>query len=522
MAADGRFNINPGSQPGKRSTKGDVSVKKNTWIWIAIGLGAAAFAVIAVFKTSVETQTKSVHRLALEGIRASRSGKVEIALDRFDRAIRLLGERGYALSPKDVPEVASLINEFKTGGAPRYETLLALLPDSVVEQIEALKHSRDIDRELVEALVAGVNSLIESPDVIERLGGRSLETGFSEKAKRRIRKAREELENAAEGTSGKINARGYIHRIYLAELYPPYFPFPVRQSDLVLNKALALRERKKFEVSNAFLQTILEKDPGYVNAYLLSAKNHESGGRLDEAVEVLERGIRNLPDEEKLYAELAYFYDKTGKKNRAEELLNRALELNPEYENALESLRSIERKQKNALKDPSHYRARLEKNPGDLNLESNLALALLKEKKIAASEKVVDRGLSRYPEDPFLLKLKGWILGARKEYREAVSSLLLAKRKSEEPDPQVYLLLGITYFNQFLNADALGVLEEGIETFPDDPYLVLNMAEVCEQTPSRRDEAVKWYRKYLDLRPNAGNRFRVEKKIRELSEPSRE
>ncbi len=450
---------------------------------------------------------RSVHSRVQDGINLSKKQAFTEAREKFNEALSVLKSQGYVYSPGDIIEFPSLLNEFKVKKQEPFMTLYSLLSDSLKNSIDALKKSEEITPEMELLFCKEMNKLIEGD--LSKVFNLQDKNIFPEKINREV----------ALIESGKYKSkkdRHFIHRLYMSSLFSPYFPSPLKPADIEFNIALTYHAQGDFKRSYEYMKTDLNKGSMNEKMYLLAARNLEKLNKMDEAVEILEKGIRFLPEDENLLNEAAYFKYKLGKPEAAKELIQQVLKINPKNKYAIEGMGVLERKQSTSLKNSSFYEKELSSKPDDLSLLSNLSLAFLKENKLENARETLSRGLKLFPDDHFLLKLMGRLEGINGKYREAVNLLEKASVHAKDSDPEIFVLLGLTYFNQQRLDEAHELLMKGYSLFPTDPYIVLNLAIILEAIPEEKKNASGYYEKYLELKPVAKNKVRIQKKIREL------
>ena len=107
---------------------------------------------------------------------------------------------------------------------------------------------------------------------------------------------------------------------------------------------LAEEYRKEGMLDEAIevLRKGLEKQPGYMSARVLLGKIYLEKGQMNEARAEFESVVKSIPDNLYAHKKLAEIYRDTGEKNLAIKAFRTFLKLNPMDEEALNSLRDIE------------------------------------------------------------------------------------------------------------------------------------------------------------------------------------
>jgi len=92
--------------------------------------------------------------------------------------------------------------------------------------------------------------------------------------------------------------------------------------------AVDLFGQGKFQEAVVALGVLIEKNPGFCDAYESLGMVYYKMGRLDEAIEWTEKWVALKPDEAMAHTNLSVFYMKKGDKQRAEEEKAKAVILN--------------------------------------------------------------------------------------------------------------------------------------------------------------------------------------------------
>lgn len=471
---------------------------------LTVGIIVLSFIVFFLRSNAV---LQSVHKPVQEGINYSKKQAFIEARGKFNEALSVLKSQGLVYAPGDIIEFPTLLNEFKVKKQEPFMTLFSLLSDSLQNSINNLKNSEEITPEMELLFCKEMNKLIEG-DLGKVLNIQD-KTFFSEKINRQVALIEARKDKTRQD-------RLFINRLYMSSLFAPYLPPPLKSADIEFNIALTYHAQGNFNRSNDYMKNDLDNGSQNEKIYLLAARNMEKLNRMDDAVEVLEKGLSILPEDENLLNETAYFKYKLGKPDAAKELIQQVLKINPQNKYAIEGMAVVERKQSTALKTSTYYDNELTAKPNDLSLLSNLSLSLLKENKLEKAGETLSKALKVFPNDHFLLKLMGRLEGINGKYREAVNLLEKALVQSKDTDPEIFVLLGLTYFNQQRLDEAHELLMKGYGLFPSDPYILLNLAGILEAIPEEKKNAAGYYEKYLQLKPNAKNKVRINKKIREL------
>lgn len=134
-------------------------------------------------------------------------------------------------------------------------------------------------------------------------------------------------------------------------------------SDSLFQLGFAYLQIHSYGRAIQIFEELLEKDPDYLSVYLYLAQALEADQQLPEALEQMLRGIKENPYQAEFYLAAANLHRKLKQTKEAEDLLDRALEFEPEFVEAV--LLKVDMAMDNArYEDVISY---LESNPDNLN-----------------------------------------------------------------------------------------------------------------------------------------------------------
>lgn len=262
------------------------------------------------------------------------------------------------------------------------------------------------------------------------------------------------------------------------------------------------------------LKTLLQKEPDSRPARLTLARLYREMGLEVLAEQQYRYLIDNLDNVQQAYLDLGYMYENQQDYESALAMFRQALEINPhdlalrhhlariyvgmrEYERALDELGQI-----------------IEADPDDLEARRKIGLIYMEQESWQEAEREFRKIIARNPDlDPAryylgiaLERQEKWsealrVFSAIAEtsalYADAVSHsgfLLMETGRPEdaaalledylakgEPRPQIYFYLGMIYRSQQRFGEALKVLEQGVQKFPDEVDLLYQQGIVLEQ-----------------------------------------
>jgi tetratricopeptide (TPR) repeat protein len=92
-------------------------------------------------------------------------------------------------------------------------------------------------------------------------------------------------------------------------------------------KKLSSDQERDLDIEIGFLEGVVRRDPGYVDALQILGDNYTRRGRIEEGLKVDERLSRLRPADALVHYNLACSYSLSGQFESATEALNRALDL---------------------------------------------------------------------------------------------------------------------------------------------------------------------------------------------------
>ena len=92
-------------------------------------------------------------------------------------------------------------------------------------------------------------------------------------------------------------------------------------------KKLSRDQERDLDIEIGFLEGVIRRDPGYIDALQILGDNYTRRGRIEEGLKVDERLSRLRPADALVHYNLACSYSLIGQFESATEALNRALDL---------------------------------------------------------------------------------------------------------------------------------------------------------------------------------------------------
>lgn len=197
-------------------------------------------------------------------------------------------------------------------------------------------------------------------------------------------------------------------------------PVAPAEAYLVLGSAQALQEELADAVST--LQAAVRLDPSNPDGYYRLGLVFLAGYREEDARQVMEEGLRRMPDSTRLWNGLADVLDIAGERQEAIKALQRSVQINPRQEEAWGHLASIYSDLEAAEKALAAYSRslRLGRSPESY---ANYADYLIRLERVVDAEKVAAQGLAKFPNSADLHYELGKVYQRAGKYGAAEKSL---------------------------------------------------------------------------------------------------
>ncbi|MDI6845786.1 MAG: tetratricopeptide repeat protein [Candidatus Saccharicenans sp.] len=283
----------------------------------------------------------------------------------------------------------------------------------------------------------------------------------------------------------RLRSLGYLNLAPAKE--PASYPDPKEKIDLLklVQEAQAYEYQEKYELAEEAYRKILDETPdspaSYVNLALILARQN----RMDEAVEILNRGLQRLPDSEILLVRLGHTYAFSGKFLLALKTMEKVLSVNPRNVDALTVSAGILDAAGRKKEAWDLYRRALEVEPESKTLRASLAASLASAGRLQEAIEIYKKLIEDYPNDQSLYQFAGLAYSYLGDHDQAIFYLKQAV---------AIMPTRSGYFNLAVACEKAGRIKEAIEYFR--LYL--------ENSSGDRKEAVEAARRELE---------RLEKKL---------
>jgi tetratricopeptide (TPR) repeat protein len=259
-------------------------------------------------------------------------------------------------------------------------------------------------------------------------------------------------------------------------------------------------EARKYREAIEEFDKVLKKAPDDLNTLLLMSVAHAKLRHSEAALRYFNEAVKAKPDSSNTYMVFAQAMADTGQKDMAISLLEKAIELDGKNALAYNALGIVYADKGELEKAKDVWSAGIKADPSS--------------KEIAANLKRVSAMLSAAAELDERLKAINKLAGEN-NYEGAIAEC----KKALEAYPgsiTIHNNLGVLYGMTGKDGEAVDEFKKVIKLSPKEGGAYRNIAIIYSKYPEKRDEAIKYFEKYILLNPTTQDRELVEKKIEEL------
>jgi tetratricopeptide (TPR) repeat protein len=294
------------------------------------------------------------------------------------------------------------------------------------------------------------------------------------------------------------NARALLVRIAIAqgnmtkareELASLQKEFPSSPAVLKLQGAQLLAE-KKLDAARAAYAKAAQLAPNDIEAAGGLAPNDLLTGKGKDAVAQIEARLKTTAPTSSFLILAAQTYGASGNVAKAEEMLKKAIELDPARLQAYTMLGTLYLGQKRIADAKEQFQEIVNRNPKSVAAHTMLAMLLEFEGKTLEAEQAYQRVLAINPRAPVAANNLAWILVASGRNLDQALQLAQAAQQQLTDEPHVNDTLGWIYYHKDMAPQAIRHLESSIKVDPSDPtvHYHLGMAYLKD---GQRDKARK-------------------------------
>jgi protein O-GlcNAc transferase len=226
---------------------------------------------------------------------------------------------------------------------------------------------------------------------------------------------------------------------------------------------------------------------------------HLNSGNLDEAADCYRRGVEVNPDDSICYSNLGYALGELGQAAESQEMLLKAVELNPADFDAHYLLGNLARARGEWLQAIARYREALKAKPDFDLCRRELCISLAQAGQIREAREALEQGPAFAVDSADFYYFRGNLHLAADEFDDALANFRQAD-KLQPRDASILINLGVAQLKRRDVFPALETYRSILEFEPDNVQAHANMA-IAYQQSSQLDQAIQSYRYALELNP---------------------
>ncbi len=272
-------------------------------------------------------------------------------------------------------------------------------------------------------------------------------------------------------------------------------------ADTLADAAVAHRSGDAAKAKRLY-RKVLKAQPGHFKALRLSGALAQEAGEIDEAIRLLSAAVRHAPaNETGALEDLGLLHLQTGGQDKAEELLRRAVAIDPTSLVALSRLGSTLLTCGRAAEAVEVLSRAREIDSSDPRIAYALAHALLEEGDFEKAIEVADETLALRADDAPTLLVKGVALNQLERHDDAEQ--VLKQVVSLQPtDIMAWLHLGQARLARGDTAGAIEAFSEATKLEPDLSNVASQLAN-AHNAAAQADDAIAVCDAFLERHPNA-------------------
>lgn len=276
----------------------------------------------------------------------------------------------------------------------------------------------------------------------------------------------------------------------------------------VLADGASAHQRGDLVTARRLYRKVLKIEPRNFKALRLSGIAAFDSGKNDEAVELLARAVRHAPPGDSgALEDLALVHLRRAEQEKAESLLRRALEIQPQSLTALLRLGSALLTSGQAVEAVAVFGRALELAPDDRHVRYSHAHALLEAAHFEEAIAAADEALARDPNDVATLAVKGVALFERERYGESETALARCVEVAPD-DVNGWMHLGRTRLELDDMPGAIAAFERAAALAPDEAMMQSQLANAHTRSGAP-ERAVEVCDCYLERHPAASDMIAV-------------
>lgn len=262
----------------------------------------------------------------------------------------------------------------------------------------------------------------------------------------------------------------------------------------------AFSDERKFQEAEAHFQLALELNPNYLLAYFWSGNNFGDWRRDQEAIDRYQQALKQDPMSSAIAGNLALYYRGLGDLDRSQEILDRAIELNPEDSSLYiqyAGLNSTRGEHQEALE---HAEKALSLNPTSLFTIRNAARIILRAGRFERAIEILEEAMV---QDPAFTRVAHSDLGEFYNRQKQFDKAIAHHRIAIDTDPldvDSYWSLGDTFWFIKEWQKAAAAYNEVLELQPENGD-ALQMVGCIMGILGQKELEKEYYRRAAEFMP---------------------
>lgn len=327
------------------------------------------------------------------------------------------------------------------------------------------------------------------------------------------------LELRKEGVSDqqiKISP-GVVNKVeYLKQLYAKAVQLDPGYTDAYYNWAKINQDIGKIEEAIELYHKTLSLNPGYKDAYFNLGRLYQERGEAQKAIEAYHQTIQTDPENPDLYINVIKSLTEAISKDKTNVSYLKARDevfgdfrilarVNKESEVFYANLGDVYQELKDYQSAKAAYEMALDINPNYINALNNLGNTYVQMGQLKGAILLFEKVLGISPKDFFAHLNLGVVYSRLENYSKAIEFYEKAIRINPK-DAQAYFQLGFIYELKGQPQKAVENYQKTVQLKPDDEEAYYNLGNVYARL-NQNDKAIDSYLKTVDINPGHVNAF---------------
>jgi len=286
-----------------------------------------------------------------------------------------------------------------------------------------------------------------------------------------------------------------------------------------LRRAFQYYQSGQLQKAEGICKRILEIDPGHSDCLHLLGVIVNHVGKRNVAANLVNKAIQNNPENPIYYNTLGVLFQGQGRSEEAISCYRKVLKLKPDHPDPYYNMGNAFKGQGKSEKAIACYQKALQLKPDYADAYNNMGNVFQDQGKSEEAVACYQKALQLKPDYADAYNNMGNVFEGQGRWDEAISCYRkVLKLKPDHPDP--YYNMGNAFKGQSKPEEAIACYQKALQLKPDFADAYNNMGNVF-QAQGKSEEAVACYQKALQLKPdlvgtynNMGNVFQDQGKLK--------